>query len=106
MTENQDPTPTEDVEGHMPFRKFTDDQPQGDDAEGHVLRGRGFTDDEPDDTEGHGRVRVTDEDDDTEGHAVTGGFRPTHPKVEDADDDVAGHLSGALGSRKKSEDGS
>lgn len=47
MTENQDPTATtEDVQGHMPPRKFADD---GDDTEGHVFRGRGFADDTDDD---------------------------------------------------------
>ena len=49
--------------------------------------------------------------DDVEGHAyesgpdalAVGGLRPTHPKA-DHEDDVAGHLSGALGSRKRTED--
>ena len=65
-----------------------------------------------DDVEGHGfRGNVTADTDDVEGHAyrpgrdALGGHRPTHPKADDADD-VSGHLSGALGSIKKTEDGS
>ena len=44
--------------------------------------------------------------DDTEGHAyksgrdTLGGPGPKHPKADDLDD-VSGHLSGALGSKKK-----
>lgn len=74
-----------------------------------------------DDVEGHGikykfADAERDEADDTEGHAVGTGarapvagtgsrqlLRPTHPRAED--DDVAGHLSGALGAKKKTEDG-
>lgn len=38
------------------------------------------------------------------GDAVAGGLRPTHPKGDDDEpDDVAGHLSGALGSKKKTD---
>jgi hypothetical protein len=106
----------DDTEGHMPLRKFTDDEV---DPTGHVVRPRGITDDtddtegharrhftdDTDDTEGHGHRRLMDDSDDTEGHAVTGGYRPTSPKADDGEDDVAGHLSGALGSQKKTEDG-
>ncbi len=129
MTEQQ-PTPaTDDVEGHVARVKFVDaERDETDDTEGHKWRmgadaERDETDDteghrwrlkadaerdETDDTEGHGRrfYRANaerDETDDTEGHAVVGGLRPTHPRADDGEDDVAGHLSGALGSKKKTD---
>lgn len=46
--------------------------------------------------------------DDVEGHMyrsgrnTAGAYQPTTPKVDDTDD-VSGHLSGALGSKKKTE---
>jgi hypothetical protein len=67
-----------------------------------------------DDVEGHmprltgGRLSDADPTDEVERRAVTGGsevaqtYRPTHPKAVDSDD-VSGHLSGALGSKKKTE---
>jgi hypothetical protein len=118
----EQPTTTRDaVEGHVGKVKFGqvhDDQ--ADDAQGH---GRARFDeaddteghgrarfDESDDTAGHGRARL-DEADDTQGHGhrnpVAGKgsgqiLQPTHPRADEADD-VEGHLSGALGSKKKTE---
>ena len=59
---------------------------------------------DPDDTEGHGsRHPLADADrdqtDDTQGH----GARFPGVEAERDEDDVAGHLSGALGSKKKTE---
>ena len=56
------------------------------------------------DTEGHmPRIRFADaerdETDDTEGHA--GKFRFADAERDETDDDVAGHLSGALGAKKR-----
>ena len=69
-----------------------------DDVQGHAARGKAVD-------AGH------DESDDVTGHALrsgrdplVGGLRPTHPKAQDDEDDVAGHLSGALGTKKKTDD--
>ncbi|MGY1701831.1 hypothetical protein [Geodermatophilus sp. SYSU D00766] len=95
------------MEPQQPITHRTDP----DDVEGHAdRRPRWNADaerDETDDVGGHGskgRTGYVQESDDVEGHSVIGGLRPTHPKARDEDDDVAGHLSGALGSKKKTED--
>ncbi len=99
MTEQQ-PTPaTDDVEGHGIRIKFADAERDGtDDVEGHAYKSARA------DAE-------RDETDDVEGHAyksgrgtLAGGLQPTHPKADDEEDDVTGHLSGALGSKKKTDD--
>jgi hypothetical protein len=63
-----------------------------------------------DDVEGHA-VRSGRNSGDVEGHVwrfgrdTVGAYAPTSPKTDDTDDtdDVSGHLSGALGSKKKTE---
>ena len=96
---------------------MTEQQPvpaDTDDTAGHAARGEAAAAerDETDDTAGHGFRRLTDDgSDDVEGHVArsgrdtlaVGGLRPTHPKTDD-EDDVAGHLSGALGSKKRTDD--
>ncbi len=101
---------TDDVEGHRRnFRHADAEVDETDDVEGH--RRHFFRadaeQDETDDVEGHRRHffradAEQDETDDVEGHGITGGLRPTHPRS--SDEDVAGHLSGALGSKKHTED--
>jgi len=112
----------DDTEGHRRhFFRADAERDESDDTEGHrrhFFRADAERD-ESDDTEGDlHRSRMADaerdEADDTGGHAlgptarepVRGagqGLQPTHPKVSDDADDVAGHLSGALGSKKKTE---
>jgi len=73
MSDINDSTPDEDVEGHNWRPKATDDQ-STDDVEGHTWRPKATDDD--DDVEGHGisrpqavsRLRANDDDDDVEGH--------------------------------------
>ena len=81
---------TEDVEGHMPYRKV-DGEPDPQDVDGHGFRGNVETD-EGDDTEGHGLRRgIVEDDDDAEGHGVRVRFVET-PEVSDEDgDDIEGH---------------
>jgi hypothetical protein len=102
---------THDVEGHGAKRPADVEHEAPDDVEGHRRHfGRADAErDETDDVEGHrrhfGRADAErDETDDVEGHGAIGGLRPTHPKATDGEDDVTGHLSGALGSKKKTED--
>jgi hypothetical protein len=72
--------------------------PRDDDVEGHGSRFNGFTGGAED--VGHAARSGHFQS----GHASTlGGPRPTHPKTDD-DTDVSGHLSGALGSKKKTHD--
>ena len=74
------------MEPQQPTTHRTD----SDDTEGHTMEvGIGYTD--------------GDESDDVKGYGVTGGYRPTQTKAG-SDDDVAGYLSGALGSKKRTED--
>ncbi len=104
-------TDPDDVEGHTTRIRFADaETDETDDTEGHGAKRPADAEREAsDDVEGHGRRYYKadaerDETDDVEGHGVVGGYRPTHPKASDEEDDVAGHLSGALGSKKKTDD--
>lgn len=98
---------------------MSEQQPTGDDVEGHAYK-RTFVEDEQagDDVEGHGfRLRVAEdgrgETDDVEGHHLKwmyaddqAGADAQHYKGRtyaepDDTDDVSGHLSGALGTQKR-----
>ena len=113
----------DDTEGHLHRSRMADaerdEADDTDDTEGHrrhFFRADAERD-EADDADADGRRYADaegDEADDTGGHALgptarepvrgaAQGLQPTHPKVSDDADDVAGHLSGALGSKKKTE---
>ena len=79
MTEQQ-PTTGDDVEGHGFKRAFAEDEQVGDDVEGHRLRWM-YADEQPGEGAQQFKGRTFAESDDT--------------------DDVAGHLSGALGTQKR-----
>jgi hypothetical protein len=81
MTEQQ-PTTGDDVEGHAFTRAFAEGEQAGDDVEGHAFK-RTFAESD-------------EAGDDVEGHAYKRAFVD-----EVGDDDVSGHLSGALGTQKR-----